>query len=332
MTTGWEAPVRICLAGENLDWLGGRSACVAVALPTRVVRSAARLRGGAESIQDLTWSYVSTMVDASSRQPPPVSIEQSAPDASGLATSSALAMCLLQVQLELTSAQPLPRADVIRIAYQLERRTTKGGGMDQLSVGYGGALLFMGRDPGLPDVVDHSPWPESWRLVVVDSGLVKHSPTRIADVRRRLAAGDPTLLRYITLADRHAEDIWGAIRGRRLSDVHRILDEGHATMRDHQGSSTKRLELLRSVLLDAGCDAVKLTGAGGGGALFTVAPKDYAGRLAQDLRIALQGHGLQSRVMIAAADHEGLRPSPRIRSAASNCLATAAPRRPGPPA
>jgi len=317
--------VRVCLAGENLDWIGQRSTCVAVALPTRVRGVATAPAGGYEPLQDLTWDHVSSSIDETHRPAPTVSIEQSAPPASGLATSSALTMCLLQVQCELVSAGSLPRADVIQLAYELERRVTRGGGMDHLCIGLGGVLLFDGRDHGLPEIIDRACWPEDWHFVVVDSGIPKHTPTRIADVRRRLAARDPALFRYIELADRCAANIWEAIGDRRLNEVCELLDDAHGTMRDHQGSSTRHLERLRSALLDGGCAGVKLTGAGGGGALFTISTKEMAPGLAKDLRATLQAQGLPGRVLVAAADSKGLRPSGSDQGSASSSAASREP-------
>lgn len=322
--------MRICLAGENLDWIGRRSTGVAVALPTRVHGIETEPASSSDPLQALTWGHIASGIGKAHGPPPPVSIKASAPSASGLATSSALTMCLLQVQLELVSAKPLPRADVIKLAYELERRTTRGGGMDQLCIGHGGALLLEGRDAGLPDVIDRRSWPEGWHFIVVDSEIPKHSPTRIADVRRRLAVRDPALLRYIELADRYAASIWEAIGDRHLNQVRELLDHAHETMRSDQGSSTNQLERLRSVLLGSCRIGVKLTGAGGGGALFTISTKEMASSLADEFRTALREQGLPGRVMVAAADSAGLRFSSAFRPERSSRTASAYPHRPSP--
>ena len=36
MKNNFSAPIRICLSGEDLDWLGFRCCCLAIDLPTRV--------------------------------------------------------------------------------------------------------------------------------------------------------------------------------------------------------------------------------------------------------------------------------------------------------
>jgi galactokinase len=306
--TGWEAPVRVCLAGENLDWIGGRSTCVAVALLTRVRRHGTSDVPGSGALRNLTWRHISQSLGGLAHSAPPVSIEQAAPRASGLATSSALTMCLLQVQLENAAAEPLTRAEVIQLAYELEREVAQGGGMDQLCIAHGGALLSDGNDRGLPRVLERRVWPEGWSFLVVDSGIAKHSPTRIADIRKRLEARDPDLLRYVELADDYAASMWRAISDRRLDELCRLLDSAHCAMRDHQGSSTPEIERLRAVLLDSGCAGVKLTGAGGGGAIFTVCEADKAPDLADQLQDALKSEGLSSNVVVVAADHDGLRP------------------------
>lgn len=239
--------------------------------------------------------------------PPRISIEQSAPSASGLATSSALVMCLLQLARESCGAEALSREEVIETAYELERIEANGGGMDQLCIGHGGALLLQGRTNGVPSVVERVPWPEDWCFVVVDSGVGKHSPTHIAEVRRRLESSDPSLRRYVEIADRCAASVWTAVRNRNLADVKALLDCAHCAMRDYQHTSTQHLEHLRALALDCGCSGLKLSGAGGGGVLFTVSTKKEAPKVVEELQSALRNEGGSAKVLPARADNRGMR-------------------------
>ena len=299
--------MRACLAGENLDWIGFGSVCAAVDLPT-VARPAAP----GDDVYDgpllgLVWEHVSRLLCSVPSMAPRISVEQSAPAASGLATSSALVMCLLQLARESCGEEALSREEAIETAYELERMKANGGGMDQLCIGHGGAFLLQGRSNGVPSVVERAPWPEEWCFVVVDSGVGKHSPTHIAEVRRRLELGDPSLRRYVEIADRCATDVWTAIRDRNLADIKALLDRAHCAMRDYQRTSTQHLERLRALALDCGCGGLKLSGAGGGGVLFTVSTVKEAPQVVEVLQSALRSEGGSARVLPARADNCGMR-------------------------
>ena len=309
--------MRACLAGENLDWIGFNSVCAAIDLPT-TARSA--LLGDEVydgPLLDLVWKHVSQLPGPLPSVAPRVSVEQCAPVASGLATSSALVMCLLQLMRESCGSEALSSEKTIETAYELERMEANGGGMDQLCIGHGGAFLLQGRTDGVPRVVERAPWPEEWCFVVVDSGVGKHTPTHIAEVRRRLEQGDPSLQRYVEIADRCAADVWTAIRSRNLPDVKALLDRAHRAMRDYQRTSTQHLERLRDLALDCGCGGLKLSGAGGGGVLFTVATVKEAPQMVKELQAALCDDGSSVRVLAAQSDNRGMRrlkwPIPRPR-------------------
>lgn len=256
---------------------------------------------------DLVWSHVLRSLGRPPASAPQISVKQDAPAASGLATSSALAMCLLQVTREACGARALTRDELIETAFELEKRDANGGGMDQLCIGHGGAFLLDGESDAVPRVIDQSVWPDEWCFVIIDSGIPKHTPTLIAEVRHRLAAGDPFIQRYVEVADRCATDIWSAIRDRELDDVKALLDQAHCAMRDYQCSSTPHLERLRVLALDCGHDGFKLSGAGGGGALFTISTLGAAPRLVEELQSALRSERDSARVVLAHADHRGTR-------------------------
>lgn len=305
---GWAAPVRACLAGENLDWIGFSSVCVAVDLPTSAQLASAGTNAYEGPFLDLVWRHISDSLDLAPPEPPRIVVGQSAPTASGLATSSALVMCLLQIARESCGEDAFSRKKLIETAYELERVEANGGGMDQLCIGHGGAFLLQGRSDGVPSVVERTTWPDDWCFVIVDSGVRKHSPTHIAEIRHRLEAGDPSLRRYVEIADDCAVQIWSAIRNTNLAEVKALLDHGHEAMRDHQRTSTPQLERLRAVARDCGCHGLKLSGAGGGGALFTVSTAEEAPGIAGELELALRAEMTSSaRVIPAKADHRGIR-------------------------
>ena len=271
----WHAPVRICLSGEDLDWLGYRSVCVAIDLP--IIASVGE-EGAIDGsgLVDVALDAIRARTGQPEWDPPRISLSQQAPAASGLASSTALLMCLLQVLHTDASGSPMPRSTLIELAYETERKCTHGGGMDQLSIARGGVTLTSGNRNGLPAVDGSAPWPGEWGLILVDSGIPKHTPTHIRDVRRQLERGDDRLSRYMADVDDCSIRAWQAIVLGNFAQLCDAVNAAHEAMRDLQGMSTIELEELRSTALGSGCAAVKLTGAGGGGALVALVESDAA--------------------------------------------------------
>src|SRR3989338_6987011 len=117
----FSAPVRICLSGEDLDWLGFKCCCLAINLRTRV------------SFNKYGNPYRSTFV---------------------------YNIFPLIIQ---------PITDPYRLgelAFNIEYQVIGCGGMDQLTISYGGALLMQGKDRDLPDILGRIKWPEEYGLLL----------------------------------------------------------------------------------------------------------------------------------------------------------------------
>lgn len=142
--------------------------------------------------------------------------------------------------------------------------------MDQLAIALGGTTLFQGRATGLPDVLDHADFPAEWSLIVVDSGTPKFTPDHIRSVRAQCVAGDRVLAEYVERADAASGLVWEAIRVRHLTALTDAMTAAHRAMRDLQNMSTPLLEHLRALAHTVVGLPLKVSGAGGGGALVGV--------------------------------------------------------------
>ncbi|MEV7279430.1 galactokinase [Streptomyces sp. NPDC093111] len=308
-------PCRACLSGEDLDWLGGgRSVSLALALPTTVEvvpRGAAGQAGGAADgdggWRDEVWAFLRGRIPGLAPVPPPVLVHSEAPPASGLSSSTALIVALFRAfagagTADLASRRPAPSDRTIaQWAYEFEFARFHGGGMDHLAVVEGGALLLDGRERGLPVVRERLGLPEEWRVVVVDSGTRKDTRHHIRDVRAQLAAGDPELAAYRRAADGASERVWEALRGRDLAALGAAMTDAHVAMRDHQGMSTPLLEDLRRTARRSAGLPLKLSGAGGGGALVGVCRAEALAETVDRLRRALHGAHPAARVLPTTA-------------------------------
>jgi galactokinase len=182
-------------------------------------------------------------------------------------------------------------------AYEFEFAMCRGGGMDQLSVILGGALLCQGRTTGLPGVLDRLEFPSDWSVVVVDSATPKSTQDHIRSVRARAESGDHSLAEYMTMADRASDIAWRAIRSRDLGVLAKAMDQAYVAMRDLQAMSTPLLERLRDLSQSSADFHLKLTGAGGGGALVGVCPTSDSDPIVRLLRRAYQVDHPEVRVL-----------------------------------
>lgn len=296
-----EVPCRACLSGEDLDWLGdGRSVSVALALTTTAEArpGPAPDRRPDDGWAGEVWAFLRERLPGLGPRPPAVTVHSRAPAASGLSSSTARIVALFRAFTDPAFTGRRVGDDTIaRWAYEFEFAVFHGGGMDHLAVVEGGALLLEGRERGLPAVRERLEFPDEWRVVVVDSGIRKDTRHHIRDVRAQLAAGDPALASYRAAADEASEQVWEALRGRDLAGLATAMVRAHEAMRDHQRMSTPFLEELRVLALRAAGLPLKLSGAGGGGAMVGVCPADAVEETAGRLSRALSGSHPAVRVI-----------------------------------
>jgi mevalonate kinase len=205
-----------------------------------------------------------------------------------LSSSTALILALFEgfVAAISTSVPMVPLPVLVEWAYEFEFMICNGGGMDQLAIALGGATLFRGRTAGLPEVLDHIDFPAEWSLIVVDSGTPKSTPNHIRSVRAQYTTGDCVLAQYVERSDAASALAWEAIRVPDLDALTDAMSSAHRAMRDLQNMSTPLLEHLRSLARKAAGLPLKISGAGGGGALVGVCAVSDAQEVARSLRDA----------------------------------------------
>jgi len=295
-----DAATRACLSGEDLDWLGYRSVCVALDLST-VLEIGDRhgesddgflpLELGHATLQEEVWQFLTKRFSVPARRPPEVRARWSAPVAGGLSSSTSLTIALFRAFLEYLGRRDEVSADTIaRWALEVELPFDGGGGMDHLSIVQGGCILTVGRDGELPELKAWEPLPEGWAILVLDSGVKKSTLEHTSSVRSQVAANDPSLKRYIDLCDEASAQVWSGIARQSLPEVWSGMSAAHNAMRDIQNMSTPFLEALRRTALDSVGIAFKISGSGGGGALVAVCHRDDVDRLERLQRELAERH------------------------------------------
>ncbi|MER6052930.1 galactokinase [Streptomyces sp. NPDC001793] len=309
-------PCRACLSGEDLDWLGGSSVSLALDLTTSVTVRPPGARPAADAVPDgaagawagEVWAFLRRRLPGLGPRPPAVTARSDAPAASGLSSSTALIVGLFRAFTEAVvpaaggaGSRPVSARTLAQWAYEFEFSIFNGGGMDHLAVIAGGLLLLDGRTTGLPEIRHRADFPEEWAVVVLDSATRKDTSDHIRTVRAQLAAGDARLAAYRERADDASAAAWEAVRGRDLGALGAAMSEAHRAMRDFQGMSTPLLEELRSLALRTTGLPLKLSGAGGGGALVGVCPAAEQAEVVARLRRALGPVHPRVRVIPARA-------------------------------
>ncbi|ANW22374.1 hypothetical protein I3J09_30655 (plasmid) [Streptomyces clavuligerus] len=297
-------PTRACLAGEDLDWLGHRSVCVAADLPTRIQVAASGAQDPhpeVEATATAVWNHMRRSLPGPTvTRRPAVSVDASAPLASGLSSSSSLVIGLLRAFARYLGVE-VDGAALLEWSYTYEYEIYHGGGMDQTSIIAGGAVRTEGRDGSVPVLTGCVPFPEEWRIVVVDSATPKSTVRHLADVRRQSQEGDRRLDDYITAADRCAAQVWSAIADSDLTLLGSAMEQAHTAMRDIQHMSSSVLEDIRQITRRTVGLPLKVTGAGGGGSMIGVCPRGDAGEIQRSLSRSLKEAYPRAQVLIADA-------------------------------
>ncbi|MDQ3987857.1 MAG: galactokinase [Actinomycetota bacterium] len=269
--------------------MGGRSVCVALDLWTTVEVNGAPVADGAAAPEWTRgiWRFLRVRFPGLEQDPPPVRVSSEAPSASGLSSSTSLILALFHAFVAIINPAAPVRPDVIlEWAYEFELALCNGGGMDHLAIARGGATLLGGRPCGLPELIGHVDFPPEWSLVVVDSGTPKSTPRHITSVRAQYAASDPVLAEYVERSDTASAAVWDAIRARHLTALTDAMTDAHRAMRDLQRMSTPLLESLRALARSVAGLPLKISGAGGGGALVGVCPAADAPAIVEALLAA----------------------------------------------
>ena len=328
----FSAPTRIDLAGGTLDiWPVGllvpRAATVNVAISLRararvtrasrhrVVNDQRGLDLSADSCAEFFGHPFATLagrlVDFF-RPPAPVEVhfETSAPPGSGLGGSSSLGMAIAGALNQVCEAGwTVPQ--LVRIVMDTEVRIlrTATGAQDQFAAALGGTRMHHWESPEPRS--EPLPWekgatdPLLERFVLVYTGEAHSSADSNGSVLERIFAGEPAALRGIETIAEAAYAMRSALLARDWDRVAETLALEWAARRALSDAvTTPTIERLSRVLLEAGAQAVKACGAGGGGTMVAIAPPGKRAAVAHAARAA------GGEILEAVSDPVGLRSEP----------------------
>jgi galactokinase len=305
------APGRVNLIGEHTDYNGGLSLPFAIGegLTVTVERD-----GGSDDpfVRGTTAELRAAGVAAPDVR---VSIEGDLPQGSGLSSSAALAVALCLALLRISGAPEMDRLEIARLCSRVENDWVgaQTGLLDQIASLFGTRGHAMRIDFASLGVRDVPLELAGWKLAIVDSGEQHSNAEGGYNERRRECAEAASRLDVVTLsaADRDAAErlpdpldrrvlhvldenarvdaAVAALAAGDLPELGRLLDAGHASLRDLYDSSTDAVEETVRRLKSAGAAGARMMGGGFGG--HVLALFDPAVPLPDDARAVAPGRG-----------------------------------------
>ncbi len=199
-------------------------------------------------------------------RPPTINLEFEFPISAGLGSSAAISAAIPTLLIKWMYLRDPSREELYNYGAFLERLIHGNpSGIDLTTVVEGGALLYKRGDGVLERV---SSLPDGYSLLIIDSGERRVTGELVAKVSNNLG-GLPEELRrgVVQLVDTIVARGWVSIvegAGEKLAD---LLRSNHYLLK-YVGVYTPRINMIINELSEVGVDAVKVTGAGGGGCII----------------------------------------------------------------
>jgi mevalonate kinase len=221
-----------------------------------------------------------------------VYINSQIPSSSGLGSSAAVTvatLCSINDEFKMNKT----REEIANMAFEIEKTVQKGRASptDTTVSSYGGIVLISGGSRRrLP--------PQNMHLVIGDS-LVSHSTSRMVEQVAELKKKHPEIV----------DPVLDAIEGVTMSGIHhlnnpkelgRYMNMNHALL-EVLGVGHNQLARMVLASRSAGAFGAKITGAGGGGSMVALCPKQLKNRIAGAIEAC------EARAIVTGIDTEGAR-------------------------
>jgi mevalonate kinase len=302
VTTTGSAPTRLCLGGEDLDWIGGPAIQTAIdlrvsvtyrrepassalsirsegALPAHLTIPAERWCDPTDSELELVrlcWEYRPAHEGPTSRVGGDISIQSAAPPSAGLASSATTCVAALRALLPSHPAGAMPAAQLVNTADHVERVMAGRpvGPMDFVPAAFGGTTLVHSEAERISDVTYLSLTPHA-RFLVVDTRTPRDTGAVVAWKRKRFAEREGAIRRYACRMPELVGEQARLLTGEQdLDALGETLDAAQALLTDEMHVSTPLIDTCVARLRANGALGVKLTGTGLGGCLFALTTAD----------------------------------------------------------
>jgi galactokinase len=300
-------PGRVCLAGENIDWISGPVLTAALdSLRTSVevgsilgkqvlIHYGHPFNGSDQFDLDQKYNYGRASTDYVKAVLATLSnigykldglsidINSSLPASGGLASSGSFCVALVAAA-NAHYGFNMDERRVAEVAYIAEKEEMGigCGQMDQYAVSLGG-LLYLNCSSRPPEIQQLQS-KDDVVLIVGDTGKLMRFSGIGLELKRRLEKKDPFLMQYVTKTEeaiqqarqRLATDDWNP------NDIGEIVNSCHEYIRDYKQISNPILEDYIHAAREAGAYGAKSTGARSeGGCMFALCSHEQSGKIAE---------------------------------------------------
>jgi len=281
----WSAPGKVFLFGEHAVVYGKPG--IAMAIKPRVFVTVRETKRPQRAKSPYIDGCFEAMGVAGS-----VYINSQIPSSSGLGSSAAVTVATLSA-INDEFGKNKTREEIANMAFEIEKTVQKGRASptDTTVSTYGGIVLITGNSRRrLP--------PQNMHLVVGDS-LISHSTAKMVEQVSDLKKKHPQIV----------DAVLAAIEGVSLAAIHHLEDPkelGQYMNMNHSllealGVGHPQLSRLVLAARSAGAYGAKITGAGGGGCMVALCPKQLKHRIAGAIEAC------EARAIITGIDTEGVR-------------------------
>jgi len=281
----WSAPGKVFLFGEHAVVYGKMG--IAMAIRPRVfvtVRDTKRPSRAKSPYIDNCFEQMGVIGS--------VYINSQIPSSSGLGSSAAVTVATLAAINDEFNLNKT-REEIANMAFEIEKTVQKGRASptDTTVSTYGGIVLITGGSRRrLP--------PQNMHLVVGDS-QVSHSTSRMVEQVADLKKRHPEIV----------DPVLDAIQGVSMSAIHQLSNPRELGRYMNMNNSLLEVlgvghpQLAKMILASrqAGAFGAKITGAGGGGSMVALCPKQLKHRVAKAIE------SCDGRAIVTAIDTEGVR-------------------------
>ncbi|PKG31844.1 mevalonate kinase [Methanoregula sp.] len=281
----WSAPGKVFLFGEHAVVYGKMG--IAMAIRPRVfvtVRDTKRPSRAKSPYIDSCFEQMGVIGS--------VYINSQIPSSSGLGSSAAVTVATLAAINDEFNLNKT-REEIADIAFEIEKTVQKGRASptDTTVSTYGGIVLITGGSRRrLP--------PQNMHLVIGDS-QVSHSTSRMVEQVADLKKRHPEIV----------DPVLDAIQGVSMSAIHQLSNPRELGRYMNMNNSLLEVlgvghpQLAKMILASrqAGAFGAKITGAGGGGSMVALCPKQLKHRVAKAIE------SCDGRAIVTAIDTEGVR-------------------------
>lgn len=213
-------------------------------------------------------------------------ITSSIPIAAGLGSGTAVSVAIIRA-LSAFLGHPLPDEVVSSLAYKVEKlHHGSPSGIDNTVITYARPIFFVrGSGKDSDTQVETLRVPESFILVIADTGIPSPTAATVGDVRIAWKASPERYEDLFDAAGNIALAARQAIESGHPENLGALMNENHQLLGE-MGVSSIELDRLVDAARRAGALGAKLSGAGRGGNMIALASTDTSSAVAEALETA----------------------------------------------